>query len=216
MVLVRKRCVSLEIGKSLKEKRTELNLTQEEVAKEIMVSRQTISNWENGKSYPDIENLVLLSQLYNISLDGLLKNNIEETKKLQESMEDEVRRSTTFSNLIIFSVLAMAVLITGLIGGKDNMIDFLDYFSEIFVIIVIIGSMVLSGQLKKDSIQLTKKANKILKVIVISAMISIVTSMPSIVRSFNEGYKKGVQWDPIISSENSNIKVSSIKPSLFF
>ncbi|QQK08965.1 helix-turn-helix transcriptional regulator [Miniphocaeibacter halophilus] len=206
----------MEIGKSLKEKRTELNLTQEEVAKEIMVSRQTISNWENGKSYPDIENLVLLSQLYNISLDGLLKNNIEETKKLQESMEDEVRRSTTFSNLIIFSVLAMAVLITGLIGGKDNMIDFLDYFSEIFVIIVIIGSMVLSGQLKKDSIQLTKKANKILKVIVISAMISIVTSMPSIVRSFNEGYKKGVQWDPIISSENSNIKVSSIKPSLFF
>ena len=44
----------MEIEKKLKEARTNAGLTQEQVAEKIMVSRQSISNWENGKSLPDI------------------------------------------------------------------------------------------------------------------------------------------------------------------
>lgn len=48
-------------------------MTQENVAEKINVSRQTISNWENEKSYPDIISVIELSNLYSISLDDLLK-----------------------------------------------------------------------------------------------------------------------------------------------
>ena len=59
----------MEIGVKLKEARIKSGLTQEMLQKKIQVSRQTISNWENEKSFPDIVNVIKLSDLYNISLD---------------------------------------------------------------------------------------------------------------------------------------------------
>lgn len=75
----------MEIGNKLKKSRLESKLTQEKVAEEIQVSRQTISNWENEKSYPDIISVIKLSDLYNISLDELLKGDSEMIKHLDES-----------------------------------------------------------------------------------------------------------------------------------
>ena len=63
----------MEIGKKLKEARLNRDLTQEVIAEKLNVSRQTISNWENEKSYPDIISVIELSNLYSISLDDLLK-----------------------------------------------------------------------------------------------------------------------------------------------
>ena len=63
----------MEIGKKLKNARVQSGMTQENVAEKINVSRQTISNWENEKSYPDIISVIELSNLYSISLDVLLK-----------------------------------------------------------------------------------------------------------------------------------------------
>lgn len=63
----------MEINQRLKELRLAHQLTQEELAQQIFVSRQTISNWENGKGQPDIENLILLSEYYQISLAELLQ-----------------------------------------------------------------------------------------------------------------------------------------------
>ena len=63
----------MEIGKKLKDARMKSGFTQEMVAEKINVSRQTISNWENEKSYPDIISVIELSSLYSISLDDLLK-----------------------------------------------------------------------------------------------------------------------------------------------
>jgi transcriptional regulator with XRE-family HTH domain len=63
----------MDIGIKMKNARQSAQLTQEQVADELGVSRQTISNWENGKTYPDIVSVVKMSELYNISLDLLLK-----------------------------------------------------------------------------------------------------------------------------------------------
>lgn len=60
----------MEIGKKLKEARLNRDLTQEVIAEKLNVSRQTISNWENEKSYPDIISVIELSNLYSISLDA--------------------------------------------------------------------------------------------------------------------------------------------------
>ena len=59
----------MELNTKLKEARSHAGLTQEEVAEAIQVSRQTISNWETGKFYPDIISVIKLSDLYAISLD---------------------------------------------------------------------------------------------------------------------------------------------------
>jgi transcriptional regulator with XRE-family HTH domain len=75
----------MEIGNKLKKSRLESKLTQEKVAEEIQVSRQTISNWENEKSYPDIISVIKMSDLYNVSLDELLKGDSEMIKHLDES-----------------------------------------------------------------------------------------------------------------------------------
>ena len=57
----------MTFGKTLKERRSQLDLTQQEVAKKLYISRQTISNWENGKSYPDLDLSALLASLLFIS-----------------------------------------------------------------------------------------------------------------------------------------------------
>ena len=63
----------MDIGVKIKNARIKANLTQEQAAETLGVSRQTISNWENEKTYPDIVSVVKMSDLYDISLDRLLK-----------------------------------------------------------------------------------------------------------------------------------------------
>ena len=75
----------MEIGKKQRNARTRSGFTQEKAAEEIGVARQTISNWENEKSYPDIVSVIRLSTLYSVSLDELLKGDEEMIDHLEES-----------------------------------------------------------------------------------------------------------------------------------
>ena len=77
----------MEFGKQIKKLRQEAQLSQEELAERIYVSRQTISNWENDKSYPDVNSLVLLSEIFQISLDNLIKGDIEVMKDVIQKEE---------------------------------------------------------------------------------------------------------------------------------
>ena len=63
----------MNIGNQIKKYREQLKISQEELADKIFVTRQTISNWENNKNYPDIKSLSLLSYNLNVSLDDLIK-----------------------------------------------------------------------------------------------------------------------------------------------
>lgn len=108
----------MEINEKLKNARVVAQLTQEQVAENIMVSRQTISNWENGKSLPDIVSVMKLSDLYQISLDELLKGD----QKMKEKMEKDIsiakrnRQVILTTGILIFSV-AVIYLISMSIGG---------------------------------------------------------------------------------------------------
>lgn len=66
----------MELPKQIKANRERLGLSQEEVAHAIYVSRQTMSSWENGKTYPDVQSLLLLSDLFGVSVDDLLKGDV--------------------------------------------------------------------------------------------------------------------------------------------
>ena len=102
----------MEVGKQIKRFRQDLKLSQEELAGKTFVTRQTISNWENGKNYPDVNSLVLLSQLFNTSLDILVKGDVIEMKK--QVAQDDVRRfkrdTVIFTVLIFVTVLSAAPL----------------------------------------------------------------------------------------------------------
>lgn len=63
----------MDIGKKLRDARNAAKLTQESAAESLGVSRQTVSNWETGKTYPDIVSVIRMSGLYSVSLDFLLK-----------------------------------------------------------------------------------------------------------------------------------------------
>ncbi|UOW69565.1 helix-turn-helix domain-containing protein [Paraclostridium bifermentans] len=77
----------MNISKQLKSYRKKFNLSQEELAEIIHVSRPTISNWENGKSYPDLQSLLLLSDYFKISLDELVKGDVVSMKNELENKE---------------------------------------------------------------------------------------------------------------------------------
>ena len=79
----------MELGKQIKMHRQEAELSQEELANRVYVSRQTISNWENDKSYPDVNSLVLLSEIFQISLDKLIKGDIDIMKSVIQKEEIE-------------------------------------------------------------------------------------------------------------------------------
>lgn len=98
----------MELNNQIKKYRTAMNLSQEELAEKVYVTRQTVSNWETGKNYPDIHSLLLLSTLFEISLDQLIKGDIEIMKK--EINGAEVAKYNRDAN--VFSVLFVASIIT--------------------------------------------------------------------------------------------------------
>lgn len=79
----------MELSRQIKKYRTQADLSQEELAEKIFVSRQTISNWENDKNYPDIKSLVLMSEVFQVSLDNLIKGDLEKMKKEIDAQEFE-------------------------------------------------------------------------------------------------------------------------------
>ena len=100
----------MEIGKKLKNARIEAGLTQEKAAEKIDVSRQTISNWEKEKSYPDIVSVIALSDLYSVSLDELLKGDQKMAEHLEEST-NVVKSNKKLTGAILLNIILMILLI---------------------------------------------------------------------------------------------------------
>lgn len=101
----------MEIGKKLKDARMRSGFTQESVAEKVNVSRQTISNWENEKSYPDITSVIELSNLYSISLDELLKGDEKMMEHLEEST-NVVKSTRKLIGAILLNIITVILLIT--------------------------------------------------------------------------------------------------------
>jgi len=113
----------VEMEKKLKEVRERAGLTQEQVAQAVMVSRQTISNWENGRSLPDIISIIKLSDLYGISVDELLKDD----QKMQKKIEQDATVAKTNRGVILITaaitLLSLVVYLVSIFVG-DPLLDF--------------------------------------------------------------------------------------------
>ncbi len=94
----------MNIGKKIMEIRKEHNLSQEDLANMFFVTRQTISSWECGKSYPDIETIIKISDKFNISLDKLLKGDVKMVKKIDKKVRLNKYLIITLIVLIIVAI----------------------------------------------------------------------------------------------------------------
>ena len=97
----------MELGQRIKDYRNLNKMSQEELAERVYVSRQTISSWENDKSYPDIHSLIMLSEIFNVSLDDLVKGDIEIMKeKISENVISRFKKdSVIYGVLLILSMI---------------------------------------------------------------------------------------------------------------
>lgn len=114
------------IAEKIKNARIQNNYTQEQTAEKLMVSRQTISNWENGKSLPDILSLIRMSELYHLSLDDLLKGD----QLLMNKIEKDVMAANANKKIIKFGwisvILGVIMLVLGNLFKGNPLIDFIN------------------------------------------------------------------------------------------
>ena len=101
----------MEIGSMIRTARENNNYTQEQVAEKLMVSRQTISNWENSKTLPDITSVVMMSDLYEISLDELLKGDLKMLEKIEKDEKELQRLKKDRRNIIEFMILSIMMVL---------------------------------------------------------------------------------------------------------
>ncbi|MGI6404876.1 MAG: helix-turn-helix domain-containing protein [Syntrophaceticus sp.] len=102
----------MELGKQIKKIRNEMSLSQDALAEKIYVSRQTISNWENDKSYPDVNSLILLSEVFETSIDILIKGDVEIMKEQvkNEDREEFEKLSRVYGFLFLLVVISPILL----------------------------------------------------------------------------------------------------------
>lgn len=71
----------MELARRIKEHRARLGMSQADLARALFVTRQTISNWETSRTYPDAQSLLLMSGLFGVSVDSLLKDDSQEMRE---------------------------------------------------------------------------------------------------------------------------------------
>ena len=121
----------MNLGSQIKKYRSELSMSQDELAEKVFVSRQSVSNWENDKTYPDIKSLLLLSEVFQVSLDQLVKGDLEIMKKEISTQELANFQKDT----AIMTVFFLLMLITPI-----PLAHFLGWWGmAVYVIVAVIG-----------------------------------------------------------------------------
>ncbi len=101
----------MTLSEKIYELRTQHNLSQGDLANELNVSRQSISKWENGNSTPDLEKIVKLAEIFNVSLDELIKNE-EKEETIVNTPEENLAPETNTRN----KKIGKGLLISGVIS----------------------------------------------------------------------------------------------------
>ena len=135
----------MDIGSRIKKYREEQNISQEELALKILVSRQTISNWETDKSYPDIKSLIMLSNIFNVSLDNFIKKDIEEMRKIIDSKK--IKEFNVMSYVFLVEMLVLIISAYPLF----KLLDFIGFIIWISLYIISFGTASIIERFKKEN-----------------------------------------------------------------
>jgi transcriptional regulator with XRE-family HTH domain len=121
----------LNLGEQLQRLREEKNLSREELAQTMNVSRQAVYKWENDKGYPDIENLIKLSDLYNVTLDELIKGDRSFQKKIVIDQKKNKIEDLSDPGFVIGIILVFVGLFLDL-GAFSSGVTILGFLTMVF------------------------------------------------------------------------------------
>ncbi|MCA0117149.1 helix-turn-helix domain-containing protein, partial [Staphylococcus epidermidis] len=128
----------MELSKQIQKYRKEQNLSQEDLAEKIHVTRHTISNWERNKNIPDLNSLILLSQIFNTSLDHLVKGDV----KVMEKQLNNKRFN--FNNWAW--IMGISSILTAISIGPS-----LHYFGNLgYIIVILLGTISIYSSFKVE------------------------------------------------------------------
>lgn len=121
----------MNLGSQLKKLRESKSFSQEDVARKVGVTRQAVYKWESNKSYPDIDNLILLSELYEVTIDELIKGSEGARKELDKKDKDECEDDDEENDFGFF--IGIALIFIGIFIGIEG----------ISLFITILGMMIM-------------------------------------------------------------------------
>lgn len=149
------------MGERLLKLRNQSSLTQEELAERLDVSRQSISKWELNKTLPDVDKLIQLSEMYQVSIDYLIKGEEagEEDKRTDKTGDEEKKGEAAGKGGMDFAVKQMILLLCIFLSGfmclcmaaftgrllinnafnRDGERNSFDYYSKTLILPIILG-----------------------------------------------------------------------------
>ena len=135
----------MDVGTRIKKYREKQNISQDELALKVFVSRQTISNWETNKSYPDIKSLTMLSNIFRVSLDDFIKEDVEEMRKIVD--KEKIKEFNIMSYIFLAEMLIVMISAYPLfsVDGYIGVIVWLLFF------IVTFGTATIIEKFKKNN-----------------------------------------------------------------
>jgi transcriptional regulator with XRE-family HTH domain len=127
----------MELSDRIKEERSKLNLSQDALASELHVSRQAISKWETSQSYPDLEKLIQLSDIFGITLDELVRGDKKLEKKLINDGGNKIRRISIFGCVLILLGILTVFWGGSLYPTSLRNEDFMSFLTSAFILITL-------------------------------------------------------------------------------
>ena len=139
----------MNIATQIRNHRKSFNWSQDDLAEKVYVSRQTISNWENEKSYPDLQSLFLLSNLFNVTLDELVKGDLE---KMKDELSNKKMNIYSVGMLITMTLMFLSLALLKRIGFYATV-----PFFSVFMCGMFYCAYQLEGLKKKHNVQTYKE-----------------------------------------------------------
>ena len=128
----------MNVGARIKKYREKQNISQDELALKVFVSRQTISNWETNKSYPDIKSLTMLSNIFHVTLDDFIKGDIEEMKRIVSKEKIEKFNIMSYIFLVEMLIVMFSAYPLFTLDGYIGVIIWALFFVITFVTAIVI------------------------------------------------------------------------------
>ncbi len=142
----------MNVGARIKKYREKQNISQDELALKVFVSRQTISNWETNKSYPDIKSLTMLSNIFHVTLDDFIKGDIEEMKRIVSKEKIEKFNIMSYIFLVEMLIVMLSAYPLFTLDGYIGVIIW-----ALFFVITFVTAIVIEKFKKKNDIQTYKE-----------------------------------------------------------
>ena len=193
----------MKFADKMKLYRRQKEWTQQDVAERLLISRKTISSWENGRSYPDIFMLVQISDLYHVSLNDLLREDHEMIDNYKEEHTMNTKKDNTFTISYIINLLACVYFLFQTIGlvKTTSLSSIWRVVLGVMVGIALLNVYYLISKCDWKKVKGQEKVGMIITLIIISVLLMKISDYRfNISDSYNNGRDFGIGFVVAIKS----------------